>query len=114
MDPISNVDRLVLLLRQRLSERAKSEKSGSSDASRLSHDPKGMDAVQALAAVENLDQRQFKRALIQTLLAENFGSALINDAKFQQIVDRVTDTVGSEPAAARLMDRAIAELKSPR
>jgi hypothetical protein len=109
MDPVSNVDRLVLLLRQRLMERSKSEpvrKTGRAAERR------GLDNVQALAAVESVDDRQLKRALIQNLLAEQFGAGLINEAKFQQVVDRVTETLESDTAAAGLLSRVVTELRA--
>jgi hypothetical protein len=111
MDPISNVDRLVLLLRQRLAEQAKAA-AGRRDTVRLEPGAAGLGAVQALAGLDDIDPRQLKRALIQNLLADSFGGALINDAKFQQIVDRVADTLQGEPASARLLDRVIEDLRA--
>jgi hypothetical protein len=111
MDPISNVDRLVLLLRQRLTERAKAA-SARPEAVRSAPGETGLAAVQALAGIEDIDQRQLKRALIQNLLSDNFGGELINDAKFQQIVERVTDTIDGEPETAKLLNRVIGDLKA--
>src|SRR5690242_7816440 len=98
MDPISNVDRLVLLLRQRLAER--SRLAGSARVAvrpgAPERPPSGIDNVQALAAVEGVDDRQLRRALIQNILADQLGPKLINDAKFQQVVDRVTETIEAD------------------
>lgn len=110
MDPISNIDRVVLLLRQRLQERAK---LGSSKAARNEQDPgaSGLDNVQALAAVDGVDDGQLGRALIQGILVEQFGSDVINDAKFQQVVDRVTETLASDEDGSQLMARVVGELR---
>jgi hypothetical protein len=115
MDPISNVDRLAKLLRQRLAERAKAdakraERRGPSDAA--ASRPGG--AVQALAAAEGVDDRQLRRALIENILADQLGQELINEAKFQQVVERVTEALADDSGTARLLDRIVREMRRPR
>jgi hypothetical protein len=114
MDPISNVDRLVLLLRQRLDERARAERGEADEVGRRQSEPAltGPDALRALASVEGVDDRQLKRALIQNLLAEALGPGLINDAGFQQVVEQVTETLDAEPASAQLLARVAQDLRA--
>jgi hypothetical protein len=115
MHPISNVDRLVLILRQRLQERARASSVGKRHAkgAAAGEGPANpMDTVQALAAVEAVDDQQLKRALIQGVLAENLGRGLINDASFQQMVDRVTDTLDRDPDLGGLLARVVADLRA--
>jgi hypothetical protein len=114
MEPISNVDQVVLLLRQRLAERSRSGSPAAPAQKRSATDaaPSGVDSVRALASVEGIDERQLKRALVQNLLAEQFGPDLINDAKFQQIVDRVAETIEGEDGSSKLLSRAIHELRA--
>lgn len=113
MDPISNVDRIALLLRHRLSERAKA--AGAASVSKTStnrRDPTPIERAQALAAVEGIDDRQLRRALIQGLLGDQLGGELINEAKFQQVVDRVTETLEADAGSAKLLDRMVRELRA--
>lgn len=114
MDPISNVDRLVLILRQRLEERSRAFLS--SPRSQTSGEPRKpptrAETLHALAAVGDVDDRQIKRSLIQGILAENFGPGLINDAKFQQVVGQVSEALDKEPATAALMARLVRELRA--
>ncbi len=110
MDPISNADRLVLLLRQKLRERERA-RTASSGAARPAT-PAEPSGVRALAAVEGGDERALRRALIQNLLADQFGPELINDAPFQQIVTRVTDAIETDPDTAALLSRLVAELRA--
>jgi len=114
MEPISNVDRLVLILRQRLQERARA--SGARRAGRPAPAGRGpaepMAMVQALAAVDTVDDRQLKRALVQGVLAENLGPGLVNDASFQQMVDRVAETLDRDPDLGKLMARVVADLRA--
>jgi hypothetical protein len=110
MDPISNVDRLVLLLRQRLSERSTARHGAATAASRRTSPPPA-DVVRALAAVEGMDERHLRRALIQSLLSDAFGKGVVNEAQFQQVVDRVTQTIEDDPDTARLLQRVVGDLR---
>lgn len=107
MDPISNADRLVILLRQKLKERAKAGRAQAGNAKPA----ETVSGVRALAAIEGADERALRRALIQNLLADQLGPALVNDAQFQQIVTRVTDAIDEDPGAAKLLSRMVAELR---
>ncbi len=109
MDPISNVDRLVMVLRQRILDRAKG-KTVTSNRSK----PQTTEGLAALAAIEAVDDQQLRRALIQSILADQFGEGLINDTKFQQVVERVTDALSEDEKGAALLNHMVAELKSKR
>lgn len=110
MKPVSNVDRIVQLLRQRLDEKDRRLAGKSSDASAWeAAPPRG---VEALAAVSDTRDRHLRRTFIQTLLADQLGIHLINDAQFQQIVSRVTDAIEEDQAAVRLLSRLIDDMKS--
>jgi hypothetical protein len=113
MDPISNANRIAMLLRQRLQERSRNaaargaagkDAPGAGDAAR-----KG--AVRATGAIEGLDDRRLKRALIENILADQFGAGLINDARFQQVVDKVTEAIDSDDDGGPLLARTIADLR---
>lgn len=107
MEPISNVDRLVLLLRQRLQERDRSSKTSRKEREKKS----ALSAATALAAVDSIDERQLRRAIIQGILGDQFGSAMINEAKFQQVVDRVSQAIENDDDARKLLDRVGQDLK---
>ncbi len=111
MDPINNIDRLVFVLRQRLQERTRlAAKPHAADGQgRSSNVASG--GIGALAAVDGLDDRQLRRALIQNILSEHLGSEMLNDAKFQQVVDKVSDTISGDPESAALMAKTIGELR---
>lgn len=113
MDPISSADHIVLLLRQKLSERARAAakdktKIRQTDDAEVAQAP----AVQRLASVEGVDEHQLRRALVQSLLTEQFGSSLLNDAQFQQVVSRVTDAIEEDTEASKLITQVLAELRS--
>lgn len=113
MDPISNTDRLILLLRQRLQERDRT-RSGSKSTSR-SDQTKAAGSVstaQALAAIDGVDERQLRRTLIQGLLSDQFGDAMLNEPRFQQMVDRVVHAIEGDDAGRALLERMTAELRA--
>jgi len=109
MQPISNVDKLVLILRRRLETRA-----GAPDArkrERVATSKTPLEAVHAVAALDDVDDRQLKRALVQGVLAESFGQGFVNDANFQQLVDQVTDALDKDPDLGGLMQRVASDLR---
>lgn len=113
MEPISNADRLVLLLRQKLEERSRSGGAARAGAkaptnSQAPSEPSG---VRALAAIEGIDERPLRRAIVQNLIADQLGPELINEAQFQQVVSRVTDAIEDDPDASKLLTSVIAEFR---
>jgi hypothetical protein len=111
MEPISGADRLLALLRQKLEERARAGNAGKTrrkPSGGRQAEPAG---IQAFAAIEGNDEQQLRRAFMQHLLADHFGPALINDASFQQLVSRVTDSINDHEPASKLLARLIAELR---
>src|ERR1700749_415705 len=108
MEPISNADRLVLLLRQKLKERSRAARGG---ARAVPHAPAEPSGVRALAAMDGVDERSLRRAIIQNLLADQLDPSLINDAQFQQLVTRVTDAIEDDREASELMLRVVADLR---
>ena len=111
MDPISNSDRLVMLLRQKLEERAKAQRAGAK-AKPGTLAPAEPSGVHALAALEGADERSLRRAIVQNLLADQIDPQLLNDAQFQQIVTRVTDAIEDDREASELMNRVLSDLRS--
>jgi len=86
---------------QRLLERARGRPAaGGSGASAGRADP-----LRELAQSEGLPERQLKRALVQSILDDQFGSDVTGEARFQQVIDRVTDALEADPQAGRLLTR---------
>jgi hypothetical protein len=114
MDAISNADRFVILLRQKLAERAESK--GPSRTEKLSsRAPTGRDAVRAIsgrAARAGADDKKLRRTIIEQLLAERFGAALVNEARFQEIVDQVTELMARDPGLSALFADVVAEVRA--
>lgn len=114
MDPVSNADNLVLMLRQKLRERARTSAKGRAAVPQhAGGEAVKMSSVQQLAAVEGVEERLLRRALVQNLLVEHFGSSMLNDAQFQQVVSRVTATIEEDADASNLISHVLSELRTP-
>lgn len=112
MEPVSNVDRLMLILRQRLEERERSLRKGRSARGGEDRVPAAASGIDALAALDGADETVLRRAFIQALLADQFGRGMINEAPFQQVVKQVTDAIDSDPATQRLLSRLLGEVRA--
>jgi hypothetical protein len=110
MDPISNADGLVLLLRQKLRERAR--RAHTAPGKKTESSSLQPSALQQLAAVEDIDERTLRRALVQNLLVEHFGHGVLNDAQFQQIVSRVDRAIEEDADAVMLVSQILKELRT--
>jgi len=114
MDPVSNADRIAMLLRQRLEERARAgpaTRGGRKDVAGTGN-ASGKSAVRAAAAIEELDDRKLKRAIVENILADQFGSGLINEARFQQIVTQVADAIEADDQGAFVLGQVVADLRT--
>jgi hypothetical protein len=111
MEPISNADRLVLLLRTKLEERARTGRASKGRAKTATPPKTPISGVKALAAIED-DGPALRRAVVQHLLADQLGPDLLNDAQFQQIVSRVAQALEEDDATKALLGEVVASLKS--
>lgn len=109
MEPISNVDRLVMLLRRRLQERQKL--AGAATSRVRAPARSALAGVQALAGGD-LDDRALGRALIEAAMADALGETLVNAPQFQQVVDKVIGALEAEPTTADLLAQALIELRA--
>ena len=112
MDPITNVDRLVLILRQKLEERQRASQSSKKTGQPTSVNQSAVSRFGTIAAIDGVDERQLRRTFIQTLLADQLGEKLVNDAQFQQVVSRVTEAVEEDSAASKLLSRLLSEVRA--
>jgi hypothetical protein len=114
MDPVSNANRIAMLLRQRLQERGRAAavgKSGRKDVG-AAGDALGRSAVRGAAAVEALDDRKLRRVIVENILADQFGNGLVNEARFQQIVDQVAEAIEADDQGAQVLAQVVSDLRA--
>jgi len=105
MDPISNSSPFAILLRQRLAERAKLTAKNQAER-RYGLGQVGQTPVSPLASLvaqKGPDDHETQRALVEQLLATEFGDQVLNEVRFQQIVEQVTRAMAGDPDLARQM-----------
>lgn len=112
MTKISNVDQVLLLLRQQLDRMAtraparRTTKTGSATGA----ERKALHRVRALAALGNLSDEDLERSFIHGLLVEQFGDDIANDPQFQRTVADVHRVIASDDASRRLLGQATRRL----
>lgn len=111
MTSISNVDQVMLLLRQRL--RSLSDNKNVVRKSKIAaerSEKSSVKRVKALVMLKEMPEKDFERTFIQGLLTDEFGEAMINDPKFQEIVDRVLNVIHSDQKSSALLKEASNQL----
>jgi hypothetical protein len=112
MDPVSNANRIAMLLRRRLEERSRASAAGRTGRKTVGSvaDAPRRSGVQA-AAAEELDDQQLRRVVVENILADQFGDRFVNDAGFQQVVDQVTDAIRQDDKGALVLAQVLADLR---
>jgi hypothetical protein len=114
MDPVSNANRIAMLLRQRLQERARTASATGTGKKNVggAGDASGRSAVRGAAAIEELDDRKLRRVIVENILADQFGGGVINEARFQQIVDQVAEAIEADDRGALVLAEVMSDLRA--
>jgi hypothetical protein len=110
VDPISSSDRILALLRIRLSEQAKTRSTRGGATAASNRKSGAMATVRSLSEIEGVDAHQIRRQFLQEVLAEQLGSDLVQDAKFQTVVDNVLDALSRDEGTNALLNRVVMDL----
>ncbi len=112
MTRIDQNQQLIALVRQQLSQvsRARIARTAKVRNDKSSDSTHDVGKIRKLAAREGISEEEMQRALVQGILIEEFGEGVINDAKFQQIVDRITGLLQADDRAAVLLQQSVQRL----
>ena len=114
MEPISNADRFVALLREKLAERADAKTARHEGPQPRGAALQGADAARGLAvsaARAGQDDRKLRRTIVEQLLSERFGARLTNEPRFQELITQVTEMMGADPELGAILQEVIAEVR---
>jgi hypothetical protein len=107
---IGPADQVMLLLSEQLkaADRGKAKKNERT-ARAVRTGPR--ERLAALAAIEDLPERDLRRAVVRGLLAERLGEELVADPAFAAAALEITRIIEESPEGEALLDRAAAALK---
>ncbi len=112
MTSIGRVEQAIILLKDRLrqlGEKAPANAAGGTSAQKAgASDP--LQSLRTLVRSGSVDERELRRALVRTLLAESLGEELVGSLEFQSIADEVARILDQSEAGRALMKKALAEL----
>ncbi len=113
MTRINNVDQLVLLLQERLdaaSRKKRSAKNTKTGHTKAPTHTRDVSVAQDLLDSGNFTENDIQHALIQGILSQEFGDRLVNDANFQQVVNKVVEIIDRDPDMRKLLQESLQEL----
>jgi hypothetical protein len=114
MTQINNSDRILLQLRLQLQKLKEGQRTGvraaSPKAKTAASQP--LERLRRLAKADSSDEGELERLIIASLLTEEFGASVANDAKFQQLTKDVLETISRDPETEGFLKKAIAALRS--
>lgn len=114
MDAISSRDVFVALLRQKLAERAarKRDKTTENQTSANAAPEQSATDLSALTAKSGAADRELRRVIIEQLLSSRFDGQLVNEPRFQQILDQVSEQIAADPELCVMMDAVMRDIRS--
>ena len=109
---IDQNQQLIALVRQQLGQvsRAKVARTAKNKNNTSSDSIHDVGRLRKLAAREGISDEAMQRALVQGILTEEFGEGLINDAQFQQVVDRITRLLQADERTMALLQHSVRQL----
>lgn len=114
MTRISNAEHVLLLLRNHLERMRKTRGKRASVKGKDGRDrTTPLHRLEHLASVSDLSEPELQRALIEAVLADEFGADVSNDARFQGIVSEVLSAISKDDRASALLRDACRTLSTP-
>lgn len=110
MTQITPSDQVLLLLQEQLrrSDRTRSQGTARTDGRPATPQRR----IEALASLRDLPERDFRRALVRSLLSERLGDALVSDPAFERVTGEVLRIIEESEDARGLLDQASTELRA--
>lgn len=109
MTQIAATDQILLLLREQLQ---RSDRTRTRAVRGEGRTAAPQQRIAALAAIKDLPERDFRRALVRSLLSERLGEALVADPAFDAVTGEVLRIIEDSDDARVLLDRVAAGFRA--
>ncbi|WP_375397065.1 hypothetical protein [uncultured Sphingomonas sp.] len=110
MSEIKATDQILLLLREQLQ---RSDRARTRTTARDEHrSATPQERIAVLAVLKDLPERDFRRALIRSLLSERLGEELVADPAFDAVTGEVLRIIDDSPEARILLDRVAGDFRA--
>lgn len=109
MTHITNAEYVLMLLRSHLERARKFERK---QAPAREARAGSLQRLRELASAEGLSEADLARALIASLLGDEFGAELAVEPRFQAMVEDVRLAIERDDAAKALLQRAITQIRA--
>lgn len=113
MTRIGNVDRALLLIREKLQrmDRNRLGRTGRSGSAKKGTE-RPLARLQAGEALDQLTSEEFRRTLVRAVLTEELGDGIANDSGFQPLVEDVWRLLNESEEGRELIERAVKQMRS--
>lgn len=114
MSRITNTDQIMLQLQAQLQKKKKFEKKQTVRAAAEEKERKSspIKRFKSMLDSDSIPETEVHRAFVAGLLTEEFGAKMSNDPAFQNVIDRVLNSLVDNPAGKKLLSEAVGQLKS--
>ncbi|MBC7768239.1 MAG: hypothetical protein H7124_05580 [Phycisphaerales bacterium] len=112
MTRITNADQVLLLLRAQLqrSEKQRRKETSRTNAGR-SERGRPLERLKGLIDEGRTPHAELARAMIAAVLADDLGEDVVNEPRFQAMVEQVWTTIERDPASSALLRDCVASLR---
>lgn len=112
MEALSNADRFVVLLRQKIAERANAKVASGKRPTAVTRTAKGSQrSITGAIAQAGADDRNVRRTIIEQILTDSLGAQIANEPRFQQIVERVAEIINADVDLGAMLAEVVAEIR---
>ncbi len=108
MTRITNADQVLVLLRAHLERADKTRRANRPGTPARKRS--ALQRVTEIASDSQASEDDIRRALVASILVEEFGAGLAGDVRFQDVVTNVLKMISEDGASSQLIDGALRQL----
>ena len=113
MTRITNVDQVLLLIRQQLQRLSTGSGAPARKARNVQNGPRqtALGRLSALNRLQDLPETDLENSLVRALLTDEFGDRLANDPRFLRVAGEVSRIIAGDEEARDLLRQAVRRIR---